>query len=112
MNRNRDKSKNCFDNRKPGSNPQPYRKQDKIFQANKNFNRYGMKPYIPAANVNKPVASGANATSLQIKCWKCSGPNYAQYCKNKTTGVLCNLQEELTIKDIAVTPRIYAALDG
>ena len=61
-----------------------------------NFNKPGMKPYEPTANVNKPVASGANATSLQIKCWKCSGPHYARNCKNKTSGVLHNLQEEPT----------------
>ena len=71
-----------------------------------------MKPYVPASNVKNPVASGANATLLQIKCWKCSGPHYAQYCKNKTDGVLQNLQEEPTIKDISGTPQIYAALDG
>ena len=55
---------------------------------------------------------GANSTSLQIKCWKCSGPHYAQDCKNKTNGVLHNLQEEPTIEDIARAPQNYAALDG
>ena len=68
LNRNWDKSKNFSDNPKPGSNPQPYRKQNNRFQANKNFNRCGTKPYVPAPNVNKPVASGAISTSLQIKC--------------------------------------------
>ena len=79
---------------------------------NKNFNKYGTKPYVLAGNVNKLVSSGANATPLQIKCWKCNRRHYAQYCKNKTSGVLHNLQEEPTAEDIAGTPRIYAALDG
>ena len=79
---------------------------------NKNFNKYGNRPYVPATNVNKLVASGSNATPLQIKCWKCSGPHYARDCKNKTNGVLHNLQEEQNSKDIAGTPRIYVALDG
>ena len=64
LNQNRDKAKNFFDNRKPGSNPQPNIKQNNSFQANMNFNRSGTKPYVPAANVNKLVASGANATPL------------------------------------------------
>ena len=55
---------NFFDNRKPGSNPQPYRKQNNSFPANKSFNKYGMKPYVLALNVKKPVSSGANATPL------------------------------------------------
>ena len=67
MNRNRDKSKNFSDNRKPGFNPQPYRKKNNNFPANKNLNKYGMKPYVPAPNVNNPVASGSNATLLPIK---------------------------------------------
>ena len=71
-----------------------------------------MKPYAPGPNVNKSVASGANATSLQFKCWKCSRPHYARDCKNKINGVLHNLQEEPTIEDIVGTPWIYAALDG
>ena len=71
-----------------------------------------MKPYVPAANINKPVASGANVTPLQIKWWKCSRPHYAWYCKNKTGEVLHNLQEEPIVEDIARTPQIYAVLDG
>ena len=39
-------------------------------------------------------------------------PHYAWYCKNKTNGVLHNLQEEPTVEDIVGTPQIYAALDG
>ena len=40
-------------------------------------------------------------------------PHYfRQYCKNKTSGILHNLQEEPNLKDIARTPQIYAALDG
>ena len=58
------------------------------------------------------MASGANATPLAIKCWKCNGPHYAQDCKNKNNEVLHNLQEEPIIEDIAGTPRIYVALDG
>ena len=77
MNRNRDKYREFSHNCKPGSNPQPYRKKNNIFQANKNFNRSGMKPYVPTANVSKPIASGDNATPLHIKCWKCIGPHYA-----------------------------------
>ena len=67
MNQNRDKSKKFYDNHKPAFNPQPYRKQNNIFLANKNFNKYGTKPYLPAPNVNKTVTSGSNATLLQIK---------------------------------------------
>ena len=63
-----------------------------------------MKPYVPAANVNNLVASGANATPLQIKCWKCSEPHYAHDCKNNNSGVLYNLQEEPIVEDIARTP--------
>ena len=77
MSRNRDKSKNFFDNCKTGSNQHPYKKKNNIFQLKKNFNKSGMKPYVTAYNVNKLVASGANATLLQVKCWKCSGPHYA-----------------------------------
>ena len=43
-NQNREKYRNVSDNRKPGSNPQPYRKQNNIFQANWNFNKPGIKP--------------------------------------------------------------------
>ena len=55
QNRNREKSRNFFDNRKPGSNPQPYRKKNNIFQVNKNFNKTSMKPYVPAPNGNIQV---------------------------------------------------------
>ena len=68
MNWNRDKSKNFSDNHKPGFNPQPYIQQNNSFPANKKFNKSGTKPYVPAPNGNKLVASGANATPLQIKC--------------------------------------------
>ena len=88
---NREKSRNFFDNHKPGSNSQPYRKQNNSFQANKNFNRTSTKPYVPALNGNKQVASGANATHLVIKCWKCNRPHYARDSKNKNNGVLHNL---------------------
>ena len=71
-----------------------------------------MKPYVPASNFNKIVASGANATPLKIKCQKCNRLHYARYCKNNTDGVLHNLQEELAIEDIAGTPQVYATLDG
>ena len=71
-----------------------------------------MKPYVPAPNGNKQVASGANATPLAIKCWMCNGPHYAWECKNKNNGVLHNLQEEPTIEDIVRTPQIYATLYG
>jgi len=73
QNRNREKSRNFSDNRKPRSNPQPYRKKNKIFQVNKNFNKTSTKPYVLDPNGNKQVASGANATPLEIKCWKCNG---------------------------------------
>ena len=79
---------------------------------NKNFNKPGKKPYAQAPNGNKKVASGANATPLAIKCWKCNGMHYARDCKNKNNGVLHNLQEEPTIEDIVGTSWIYAALDG
>ena len=92
--------------------PQPYIKKNNIFQANKKFNKSVTKPYVPTPNVNKLVASAANATPLPIKCWKCSGPHYAQDCKNKTGGVLHRLQEEPTVEDIARTSQIYAELDG
>ena len=71
-----------------------------------------MKPYVPPDNVNKPISSGAKDILLQIKYRKCSGPHYARDCKNKTNGVLHNLQEEPSVEDITRTPRIYAALDG
>ena len=112
LNRNQDKSKNFSNSHKTGLNPQPNINQNNSFQANKNFNRSDTKPYVPSANVNKPVASGANATPLHIKCWKFNGPHYARDCKNKIGGVLHNLQEESNVQDTAKTPRIYAALDG
>ena len=68
QNQNWEKSRNFSDNRKPGSNPHPYRKENNSFQVNKNFNKTGTKPYVPAPNGNKEVASGANATLLTIKC--------------------------------------------
>ena len=67
---------------------------------NMNFNKLGTKPYVPDTNINKLVASGANATPLQIKCWKCSGTHYARDYKKKTGGILHKLQEEPTIKGI------------
>ena len=68
MNINRDKSKKFSKNRKLHFNPPPYKKENKIFPVNKNFNKSGTKPYVPAPNVNKPVGAGrANATPLQIK---------------------------------------------
>ena len=78
MNKNKDKSKNFSDNHKPGFNPPPYRKQNNIFPANKNFNKSGTKPYVLAPNANKTVVvRGANPIPLQVKCWKCSRPHYA-----------------------------------
>ena len=77
QNQNREKSRNVSDNRKTGSNLQPYRKKNNSFQVNKNFNKTGIKPYVPAPNRNKHVLSGANATPLTIKCWKCNGSHYA-----------------------------------
>ena len=77
-----------------------------------NFNKLGIKPYVPTASVNKLVASGAKGTILQIKCWKCSRTHYARDCKNKTSGVLHKLQEEPIVEDIVGTPRIYTALVG
>ena len=68
QNQNREKSRNFLDNHKLGSNPQPYRKKNNIFQAKKNFNKTCMKLYVPSPNGNKQVASGANATPLVIKC--------------------------------------------
>ena len=55
---------------------------------------------------------GSQCFPLQIKCSKLQGPHYSQDCKNKTNGVLHNLQEEPTIEEIAGTLWIYAALDG
>ena len=82
-----------------------YMKQNNSFPANKNFKKSGTKPYVPAPNVIKAVETGgANATLVQIKCWKWSGPHYARYCKNKTNEVLHSLQEEPTVEDIAGTP--------
>ena len=112
MNQNRYKSKNFSDNCKLGFNPHPYRKSNNSFPTNKDFNKSGTNPYVPAPNVNKLVASGDNATPLQFKCWKCNGPHYAWDCKNKTSGVLHNLQEEPTVEDIAGTLETYATLDG
>ena len=112
QNRNRENSRKFFDNRKPGSNPHPYRKKNNNFPVNKNFNKTGTKPYVPSPNGNKKVVSGAIFTPLAIKCWKCNGPHYAQDCKNKNNGFLHNLQEEPTVEDIAGTLRIYTALDG
>ena len=91
QNRNREKSRNFSDNHNPRSNPQPYRKKNNSFQANKNFNKTGTKPYVPAPNGNNQVARGANATPLAIKYSKCNGPHYAWDCKNQNNGVLHNL---------------------
>ena len=112
LNQNWYKYKNFSDNCKPRCNPQPYRKKNNNFQVNKNFNKPGTKNYVLAANVNRPIASGANDTPLQIKCQKCGGPHYAKDFKNKKDGVLHNLKEEPNVEDIAGTPQIYAALDG
>ena len=90
-NLNQYKSKNFSDNCKPGSSPQPYRKQNNSFQVNKNFNKTGTKPYVPTPNGNKQVVSGANATPLAIKCSKWNGPDYARDDKNNKNGVLHNL---------------------
>ena len=43
MNQNQDKSKNFLDNCKPQSKPQPYKKKNKNFQANNNFNKIWYK---------------------------------------------------------------------
>ena len=68
INRSRYRSRTFLDNHKPGFDPPPYRKQNNSFPANKNFNKIGTKPYVPAPNVKKPVANGgANVVSLQIK---------------------------------------------
>ena len=68
MNRNKDRSKNFSDNHKLGFNPPPHKKQNNSFPANKNFNKSCTKPYVPAPNANKLVATGeANATPIQIK---------------------------------------------
>ena len=67
-NQNREKSRNFSDNHKPGSNPQPYRKKNNSFQVNKNFNKTGTKPYVPAPNGNNQVAIEAKDTPLVIKC--------------------------------------------
>ena len=58
MNRNRDKYKNFSDNCKLGFKPPPYKKHNNSFPANKNFNKLGTKPYVPAPNVNKLVEAG------------------------------------------------------
>ena len=63
MNQKRDMSNNFSENCKPGFIPPPYKKQNNNFPSNKNFNKLGTKPYIPAPSVYKPVAAeGANAT--------------------------------------------------
>ena len=93
QNRNREKSRNFSDNRKPRSNPQPYRKKNNSFQASKNYNKTGAKPYVPAPNGNKQMASGANATPLAIKCRKCNGMHYPRECKNNNNGIFHNLKE-------------------
>ena len=67
MNKNKDKSKNFFDNHKPGFNPQTYIKKKNISPTNKNFNKSGTNPYVPAPNGNKLVSSGANTTLIPIK---------------------------------------------
>ena len=48
MNRNGDKSRNFSDNHKTRFNPPLYRKQNNRFSANKNFNKLGTNPYVPA----------------------------------------------------------------
>ena len=78
MNRNIEKSKKFSDKRKPRFNPPPYKKHNNNFIENKNFNKSGTKPYVAAPNSSKLVEfGGENATPIQIKCWKCSGPHYA-----------------------------------
>ena len=113
INKIQDISRTFSDNRKLGFNPPPYRKENNSFPANKNFNKTGTKPNVPTPNANRSTANGgSNVSPMQIKCWKCQGPHYAQDCKNNTNGVLHNSQEEPRVEDIAGTPRIYAALDG
>ena len=58
INKNIDMSKYYSGNCKPGFNPPPYRKQNNIFLANKNFNKTGTNPYVPTPNANKLVANG------------------------------------------------------
>ena len=68
---------------------------------------------MPASNTNRPRTSGgANASPLQIKCWKFQGLHSSRDCTNKTKGVLHNLQEDPMVEDMASTLRIYAALVG
>ena len=78
LNRNRDMSKKFYDNHKPGFNPRPYKKQNNIFPANKNFNKTGIDQYVPAPNAKKPATNGGrNVSPLQIKCWRCQQHRYA-----------------------------------
>ena len=72
INRSRDRSRTFSKNRKPGFNPPLYIKHNNSFPANKNFNKTGTNPYVPAPNANKPAPNGGvNVASLQIKCRKC-----------------------------------------
>ena len=113
INRSRDRSMTFSNNRKLGFNPPPYRKQNKSFPVNKEFNKIDANPNVPAPNTNKLVANGGtNVSPLPIKCWKFQGPHYARNCKNKANGVVHNLQEDPTVEDIARRPRIYTYLDG
>ena len=64
INRIQGSSRNFSYNHKPCFNPPPYRKQNNSFPANKNFNKSGTKPYVPALNANKPVTNGRFNVSL------------------------------------------------
>ena len=72
INKSRDMPITFLDNHKPCFKPSPYRKHKNGFPLNKKFNKIGGKTNVPVPNANRLVVNeGANATPLQIKCWKC-----------------------------------------
>ena len=89
MNINRDKFRSFSDNRKLGSKPQPYRKQNNSFPPNKNFKKYSARPNVPAPNANRPTTNiRAKASLLQVSFQKCQGNHYARDFPNNKNGVL------------------------
>ena len=58
MNKNWDRLRSFSKQRKIGSNPHPYKKQNNSFPPNINFNKIGAPPNVLAANANRRATNG------------------------------------------------------